>query len=117
LAPGACAGIRPSQIAGQCPRNARLSRPGGRSIRLAHRNPAGVGERRARSRAPDTLVEATFHAIADAGSIPAVSTSVGRQQSKRLVARSDERAEMPLVERQDVEDVESFGEDHYGGVR
>jgi hypothetical protein len=26
-----------------------------------------------RSRAPDTLVDATFHAIADAGSIPAVS--------------------------------------------
>ena len=42
LAPGACAGIRPSQQAGQCPRNARLSRPGGHLIRLALRNPAGV---------------------------------------------------------------------------
>jgi hypothetical protein len=44
-------------------------------IRLALHNPAGVGEWRARPRAPDTLVEATFHAIADAGSIPAVSTA------------------------------------------
>jgi len=43
-------------------------------IRLALRNLAGGSERRVRSRAPDMLVDATFHAIADAGSIPAVST-------------------------------------------
>ena len=43
-------------------------------IRLALCNLAGGSERRVRSRAPDMLVDATFHAIADAGSIPAVST-------------------------------------------
>jgi hypothetical protein len=45
-------------------------------IRLALCNLAGGSERRVRSRAPDMLVDATFHAIADAGSIPAVSTPV-----------------------------------------
>ena len=44
-------------------------------IRLALCNLAGGSERRVRSRAPDMLVDATFHAIADAGSIPAVSTN------------------------------------------
>ena len=43
-------------------------------IRLALQNPAGVGDWRARLRAPDILVDATFHAIADVGSIPTVST-------------------------------------------
>jgi hypothetical protein len=74
LAPGACAGIWLSQTAGQCPRNACLSRPGRPLIRLALRNLAGGSERRVRSRAPDMLVDATFHAIADVGSIPTVST-------------------------------------------
>ena len=45
-------------------------------IRLALCNLAGGSERRVRSRAPDMLVDATFHAIADAGSIPAVSTLI-----------------------------------------
>src|SRR3954452_15015910 len=35
------------------------------------------------NRAPDTLVEATFSAIADAGSIPAVSTGSGRTDHHR----------------------------------
>jgi hypothetical protein len=43
-------------------------------LRLALHNPAGDGERRARDRAPATLVDAVFDAVADAGSIPAVST-------------------------------------------
>ena len=45
-------------------------------IRLVLRNLAGGSERRMRSRAPDMLVDATFHAIADVGSIPTVSTLV-----------------------------------------
>jgi hypothetical protein len=41
--------------------------------RLASLNPAGVGEREARFRAPDTLVDAVPNAPADVGSIPTVS--------------------------------------------
>ena len=78
LAPGACDGTRLSQQAGQCPRNACLSRPGGHSIRLALLQPRRRGEHRARYRAPDILVDATFHAIADVGSIPTVSTDTSR---------------------------------------
>ena len=74
--PGACAGIMPSQLAGSMPPE-RLPEPPGGTSRSGwpFRNLAGDSERRARSRAPDTLVDAIFHAIADAGSIPAVSTS------------------------------------------
>ena len=70
--------------AGQCPRNACLSRPGTHSIRLALCNLAGVSERRVRYRAPDMLVDATFHAIADVGSIPTVSTHESRFQGPRI---------------------------------
>ena len=35
-------------------------------------------------RAPATLVDATFHAIADAGSIPAVSTHPPRGETCRM---------------------------------
>ena len=54
-------------------------------IRLALCNLAGGSERRVRSRAPDILVDATFHAIADAGSIPAVSTTSFRCIDQRAL--------------------------------
>ena len=49
-------------------------------IRLALSQPRRRGERRVRSRAPDILVDATFHAIADVGSIPTVSTPIVRER-------------------------------------
>jgi hypothetical protein len=48
--------------------------PGGTFDQAGPSQPRRRGERRTRSRAPDTLVDATFHAIADVGSIPTVST-------------------------------------------
>src|SRR4051812_38420609 len=67
----------PSQIAGSPPEG--LPEPtGGTAHRAGLSHPRRRGERRVRYRAPDTLVEAALHAIADAGSIPAVSTPTAR---------------------------------------
>src|SRR3954471_22939509 len=63
----------PSQIAGSPPQGPPEP-TGGKSHRAGPSQPRRRGERRVRHRAPDTLVEAALHAIADAGSIPAVST-------------------------------------------
>jgi len=68
----------PSQIAGSPPED--LPEPtGGTFHRAGPSQPRRRGERRVRSRAPDTLVDAALHAIADAGSIPAVSTPTVRR--------------------------------------
>ncbi len=48
--------------------------PGGTFDQAGPSQPRRRGERRARYRAPDILVDVTFHAIADVGSIPTVST-------------------------------------------
>src|SRR5262245_16317650 len=65
----------------QAESNSRLTREGTPPPTRGHlrwagpsATPPALASGRARSRAPDTLVEATLHAIADAGSIPAVST-------------------------------------------
>jgi len=61
----------------------RLTRGGPPPPIRGHLQEAGLeqprrrGDLEARSRAPATLVDTTFGAIADAGSIPAVSTSSG----------------------------------------
>src|SRR3954454_15524634 len=47
---------------------------GGHLLRLAPPDLAGNSDGGARHRVPDTLVEAVFHAVADVGSIPTVST-------------------------------------------
>jgi hypothetical protein len=43
-------------------------------LRLVPPDLAGNSDGGARHRVPDTLVEAVFHAVADVGSIPTVST-------------------------------------------
>src|SRR3954452_17720512 len=67
----------PSQIAGSPPEGPPEP-TGGTFHRAGPSQPRRRGERRVRYRAPDTLVEAALHAIADAGSIPAVSTPTAR---------------------------------------
>jgi len=63
-----------------------------------------------RLRAPDTLVDAALHAIADAGSIPAVSTpALGRRGVRRCAAAVAQRDQQvaqlgPLVVAQAGED-------------
>src|SRR3954454_21224800 len=68
----------PSQIAGSPPEGPPEP-TGGTFHRAGPSQPRRRGERRVRSRAPDTLVDAALHAIADAGSIPAVSTPTVRR--------------------------------------
>ncbi len=56
--------------------------PGGTFDQAGPSQPRRRGERRARYRAPDILVDVTFHAIADVGSIPTVSTDTTRTDDR-----------------------------------
>src|SRR3954453_863834 len=87
----------------------RLTRGGPPPPNRGHLQEAGLeqprrqGDLEARSRVPATLVDTTFGAIADAGSIPAVSTSGSKPNSTsdvRHIARAIEpRAIVVLAER------------------
>ena len=120
MAPGACAGNRPSQIAGSPPRGPPAPK-GGNPSGLVLDNPAGVGESRARYRAPDTLVDAVLRAIADVGSIPTVSTSdrpahrAGRSSFRRPARRSSRgRSAAWAARREDLVSAASMAQEELG---